>query len=71
MNCTLDELREADRQIASTVHKLNETIKALEGKPSPQRLKPQITLARRRAAAFELALGLIREEISRRMVNGG
>lgn len=56
------ELREAERQIASTIHKLNEVIKTLEGKNAPERYRSQITLARRRVAAFTLAERLVARE---------
>lgn len=60
---TKDDLVEAKRQIDSTLHKLRETVKTLEAKEQPSRYKPQITLARRRIAAFELATHLIEKEI--------
>ncbi len=43
-----EELREAARQIESTLHKLRETLKTLEGKGEPRRYRSQITLAKRR-----------------------
>ena len=48
MEFTKEELTEARRQIASTIHKLRETVKTLEGKERPERYKAQITLAARR-----------------------
>ncbi|MCI8474369.1 MAG: hypothetical protein HFF07_03420, partial [Oscillospiraceae bacterium] len=45
MDYTREELTEARRQIASTVHKLNEVVKTLGSKPDPARYKAQITLA--------------------------
>ena len=62
---TREELTEARRQIASTLHKLRETVKTLEGKENPQRYKPQITLAKRRIAAFEIAEELIAAELAK------
>ncbi len=59
----LDNLVEAKRQIDSTIHKLKETVKTLEGKENPNRYKSQITLAQRRIDAFELSLYLIEREI--------
>ena len=59
MEHTMEELKEAKRQIDSTLHKLNEVIKTFEAKENPTRYKSQITLARRRAAAFEIAVELI------------
>ncbi len=53
------ELLEARRQIDSTLHKLQETVKTLEGKENPTRYKSQITLAKRRIQAFTLAISLI------------
>lgn len=63
MNYTKEELQEAKRQIDSTLHKLRETIKTLEEKENPQRYKSQITLARRRITAFEIANSLIEKEL--------
>ena len=53
------ELLEARRQISSTLHKLEETVRTLEGKENPARCKPQITLAKRRIRAFTIAMELI------------
>ena len=47
MNYSKEDLLEAKRQIDSTLHKLQETVKTLEGK-DPARCKSQITLAKRR-----------------------
>ena len=63
MTYTKDELVEAKRQIDSTLHKLRETVKTLEGKEDPARLKSQITLARRRIQAFTIAVALIEKEL--------
>lgn len=63
MEYTREELLEAKRQINSTLHKLRETVKTLEGKENPQRYKSQITLAKRRVNAFEIANGLIEKEL--------
>ncbi len=60
------ELAEAERQIASVLHKLRETVRTLEGKERPERYRAQITLARRRIRAFEIALRLIRRELGER-----
>ena len=60
---TQEELAEARRQVDSTLHKLRETLRTLEAKENASRLKPQITLARRRIAAFEVASGLIGREL--------
>ena len=57
-----DELVEARRQVDSTLHKLRETLRTLEAKENATRLKPQIPLARRRIAAFEVASDLIGRE---------
>ena len=64
MNYTQDDLNEEKRQIASTIHKLRETIRTLEAKEDPARYKSQITLAKRRVKAFELANVLIEREIN-------
>ena len=45
MTCSEEELLEAKRQIDSTLHKLRETVKTLEGKENPARYRAQITLA--------------------------
>ncbi len=63
MDYTKDDLLEAKRQIDSTLHKLRETVKTLEAKETPSRYKSQITLAKRRIAAFELANLLVEKEI--------
>lgn len=63
MAYTREELTEAARQIDSTLHKLRETIRTLEAKPQPERYKSQITLAKRRVQAFELANSLIAEKL--------
>lgn len=63
MEYSKDDLIEAKRQIDSTLHKLRETIKTLESKENPSRYKSQITLARRRVKAFEIANCLIENEI--------
>ncbi len=59
------ELVEAKRQIDSTIHKLRETIKTFEAKENPERYKSQITLARRRVKAFEIANYFIENEIGK------
>ncbi len=63
MEYTKEELTEAARQLDSTLHKLSETILTLEEKPQPERYKSQITLAKRRVQAFELANSLIAEKL--------
>lgn len=63
MDFSHDELKEAKRQIDSTVHKLKETVKTLEAKENPSRYKSQITLAKRRIQAFTLATQLIEKEM--------
>ena len=57
------QLTEAKRQIDSTLHKLRETLRTLEGKENPSRYKSQITLARRRIEAFGIAVDLIGKEL--------
>ena len=63
MDHTKEELLEAGRQIGSTLHKLKEVVKTLEAKPEPSRYKSQLTLAKRRVAAFTLALELVEREL--------
>ena len=65
MNFTLVELREAKRQIDSIIHKLNETVKTLESKDSPERYKSQLTLAKRRIKALTISVELIKIELKR------
>lgn len=64
MNYSKEDLLEAKRQIDSTLHKLQETVKTLEGK-GPARCKSQITLAKRRIQAFTIARSLIERELER------
>lgn len=63
MEYTRDDLLEAKRQIDSTVYKLKEVVKTLEAKENVERYKSQITLAKRRVAAFTLAGELIEREM--------
>lgn len=64
MDYTRDDLVEAKQQIDSTLHKLREVIKTLEGKEDPKRYRSQITLAQRRVRAFEIAVELIQGRLS-------
>lgn len=63
MEYTKEDLIEAKRQIDSTLHKLRETIKTFESKENSERYKSQITLAKRRVRAFEIANYFIENEI--------
>lgn len=63
MDYKREDPTEAKRQIDSTLHKLRETVKTLEAKEKPDRYKSQITLAKRRIAAFEIAIYLIEKEL--------
>lgn len=63
MTYSKEELLEAKRQIDSTLHKLRETVKTLEGKENPARYKSQITPANRRIQAFTIAVSLIEREL--------
>lgn len=65
MDVSKDDLTEAKRQIDSILHKLRETIKTLESKEQAGRYRSQITLAKRRVKALEIANGLIEQEIRR------
>lgn len=62
MDFTAEELTEARRQIDSTLQKLRRVVKTLEEKENPAHYKSQITLARRRIRAFEIAAALIEEK---------
>lgn len=64
MDFDKEELTEAKRQIDSILHKLRETVHTLEAKENPQRYRSQVTLARRRIAALEIAAALIERESS-------
>ena len=66
MDFSKEDLMEANRHIDSLLHKLRETIKTLEAKENPQRYKSQITLAKRRVNAFEIANCLIQKELDRK-----
>lgn len=65
MDFSKDELKEAKRQIDSTLHKLRETIKTFEAKENTERYKSQITLAKRRIKAFEIANWFIENELNK------
>ena len=67
MEFSKDDLKEAKRQIDSTLHKLRETIKTLEAKEDVRRYKSQITLAKRRIRAFEIANYLIADELNEKI----
>ena len=71
MEFTKEELTEARRQIASTIHKLRETVKTLEGKERPERYKAHNTLGARRIKAFESAVSLIAEALAERVMGTG
>lgn len=61
---TAGELTEARRQLSSVLHKTQAVVETLQAKEDPGRYKSQITLARRRAAAFALAIDLIDEKLT-------
>ncbi|MCI9200711.1 MAG: hypothetical protein HFI03_09905 [Lachnospiraceae bacterium] len=65
MELTREDLVEAKRQIDSTLHKLRETVKTFEAKENAERYKSQITLAKRRIKAFEIANWLIENELEK------
>lgn len=65
MDFSRDDLIEAKRQIDSTLHKLRETIKTFESKENAERYKSQITLAKRRVKAFEIANWFIKNELDK------
>ena len=64
MEYSKEDLIEAKRQIDSTLHKLRATIKTFEAKENAERYKSQITLAKRRAKAFEIANYFIEKELN-------
>ncbi|WP_308857172.1 hypothetical protein [uncultured Oscillibacter sp.] len=63
MTYSEQDLLEAKRQIDSTLHKLRETVRTLEGKENAARCKSQVTLAKRRIQAFTIAVQLIEREL--------
>lgn len=63
MDYKKEDLLEAKRQIDSTLHKLKEVIRTFEAKENAVRYKSQITLAKRRVAAFTLAGELVEREL--------
>ncbi len=65
MELNKEELLESRRQIDSTIHKLKASIKSMEAKENAARLKSQITLAKRRVKAFEIAVFLIEKELEK------
>ena len=65
MEISKTDLSEAKRQIDSTLNKLRSTIQTLESKEHAERYKSQITLAKRRVQAFEIANCLIEKELDR------
>lgn len=65
MEFSKDELKEAKKQIDSTLHKLQETVKTFESKENSERYKSQITLAKRRIKAFEIANWFIETELDK------
>lgn len=65
MEFSREDLAEAKRQIDSTLHKLRETIKTFESKENAERYKSQITLAKRRVRAFEIADWFIVNELGK------
>lgn len=64
MNYSMEELKEAKRQIDSTLHKLGEVVKTFEQKENSKRYQSQITLAKRRIQAFTIANELIEREMA-------
>ena len=65
MELTREDLVEAKRQIDSTLHKLRETVKTFKAKENAERYKSQITLAKWRIKAFEVANWLIENELEK------
>ena len=65
MEHSKEDLLEARRQIDSTLHKLREVVKTLEAREDPRHCQSQITLAKRRIAAFQLAKDLIAVELEK------
>lgn len=66
MDYTEEDLKEAQRQISSTLQKLRRAAETLETKENPDLYKSQITLAKRRIRAFEISLDLLQREIEQK-----
>ena len=64
MEWSQSDLTEALRQLDSILHKLRGTVQTLESKEAPERYRSQLTLARRRIRALEIAVQLIRRELN-------
>lgn len=65
-NYELTDYLAAKKSLASTLHKVEQTIISLEEKQSAGRnMKSQITLSKERVKAFKLSLALIEREITR------
>ncbi|OCN05352.1 hypothetical protein A4S06_08935 [Erysipelotrichaceae bacterium MTC7] len=65
MEHSTKQLVEAKKQLSSLHHKTSEVVKTLEAKQEVNRYKSQITLAKRRVEAFEVALELIEKELNK------
>lgn len=65
MDFTRQELMEAERQIDSTLRKLQKVSETLRSKEEPGRYQSQITLAERRIQAFSIARRLVRRELEK------
>lgn len=61
---TIEELMEAKKQLDSALYKTKEVLKTFLAKENADRYKSQITLAKRRIKAFEIALTLVEAEAS-------
>ena len=64
MEWSQSELAEALRQLDSILRKLRGTVQTLESKETPERYRSQLTLARRRIQALEIAVQLIQQELN-------
>ena len=69
MDFSKDDLKEAKRQIDSTLHKLRQVVKTFEAKENSERYHSQITLAKRRIKAFEIANWLIEEKLKKQAIS--
>ena len=65
MEYSKEDLLEAKRQIDSTLHKLREVVRTFESKENREKYRSQITLAKRRIKAFEIAGYLIERELAK------
>ena len=63
MTYSMEEQLEAQRQLDSLLRKLDRALATLESRDNPARCASQITLAKRRIRALEIARSLLADEL--------